>query len=107
MTRRLHIKVPSRAAKGEVIRLMTKLHHPMESGWRKRQNGDLVPKDLVGEFVCSFNGREVFRAELEAGTASDPFLAFYAKVEESGVFSFVWSAETGDRFEAEARVAVE
>ncbi len=107
MNSQLHIKVPPRAAKGEVIRLMSKLNHPMESGWRKRHDGELVPRDLVGEFVCRFNGEEVFRAELEAGTASDPFLAFYAKVERSGVFHFVWVGEGGERFEAEAGIQVE
>ncbi len=106
MSARLHIKVPRKAARGEVIKLMTKLDHPMESGWRKRQDGELVPKDLVGEFSCQFNGKELFKAELEAGTASDPFLAFYARVEESGVFRFVWSGERGERYQAEARVEV-
>ena len=107
MNTRLHIKVPRKAARGEVIKLMTKLHHPMESGWRKRQDGEPAPRDLVGEFVCSFNGEEVFRAELEAGTAADPFLAFYARVERSGTFRFTWGAEGGERYEAEAKVVVE
>ncbi len=104
--KQLHVKVPRQAAKGEVVKLMTKLHHPMESGWRKRQNGELAPKDLIGEFVCEFNGKELFRAELEAGTASDPFLAFYAKVEQSGTFRFIWRGENDESFEAMARLLV-
>ena len=102
----LHVKVPKTAVKGEVIRLMAKLNHPMESGWRQRPDGHTVPKALAGMFVCLFNGREVFRADLESGTASDPYLSFYVRVEESGVFRFTWSSEAGERFEKEVRIAV-
>ena len=107
MRNRLHVKVPRTAAKGEIIRLMTKLNHPMESGWRHRSDGQVVPKALAGEFVCLFDGREVFRADLESGTASDPYLSFFVRVEASGVFRFVWTGERDNRFEKEAAIEVE
>ena len=107
MDKRLHIKVPPKAGKGEVVRLMTKLNHPMESGWRKRLDGQVVPRALAGEFVCLFNGQEVFRADLDSGTASDPYLSFYVRVEKSGVFRFMWTGEDNSRFEREAGIKVE
>jgi sulfur-oxidizing protein SoxZ len=106
MRNQLHIKVPPTAAKGEVVRLMTKLNHPMESGWRNRQDGQKVSKALIGQFVCLFNDREVFRADLESGTASDPYLSFHVRVEESGTFQFVWSGEDGTRFEKHAPIEI-
>jgi len=106
MRNRLHVKVPRTAAKGDVIRLMSKLNHPMESGWRKRLDGQVAPKSLAGEFRCLLNGREVFRADLESGTASDPYLSFYVRVEESGVFRFQWVGDGDQRFEAEAAIEV-
>lgn len=106
MRNRLHVKVPRTAVKGEVVRLMTKLNHPMESGWRQRLDGEVVPKALAGEFRCLFNGGEVFRANLESGTASDPYLSFHVRVEESGVFRFQWTGEGGNRFETEAAIEV-
>jgi sulfur-oxidizing protein SoxZ len=105
MRNRLHVKVPSTAAQGEVVRLMTKLNHPMESGWRRRQDGQTVPKALIGEFLCLYNGREVFRADLESGTSSDPYLSFHVRMGESGVFRFVWTGD-GERFEREAVIEV-
>ena len=107
MRNQLHIKVPPTAAKGEVVRLLTKLNHPMESGWRHKQYGQKVPKALMGRFVCLFNDREVFRADLESGTASDPYLSFHVRVEESGVFKFVWSGDDGARFEKDARIEID
>ena len=106
MRNQLHVKVPPTAAKGESVRLMTKLNHPMESGWRQDQDGKFVPKALAGEFLCLFNGDAVFRADLESGTASDPYLSFYVRVEESGLFRFVWTGEGGQRFEKEAEIEV-
>ena len=107
MRNQLHVKVPKTAAKGEVIRLMTKLNHPMESGWRQRLDGQVVAKALAGKFVCLFNGREVFGANLESGTSSDPYLSFHVRVEESGIFQFVWTDEGGNTIKKEARIAVD
>ena len=107
MRHQLHIKVPPTAVKGEVVRLMTKLNHPMESGWRKSQNGQKVPKAIMGQFTCLFDGREVFRAELESGTASDPYLSFHVRVENSGVFKFIWSGNDGSKFEKDASIRID
>jgi len=106
MRNQLHVKVPRTASKGDIIRLMAKLNHPMESGWRQRHDGQVVPKGLAGEFVCLFNGHEVFRADLESGTASDPYLSFYVRVEESGTFRFVWTEEGDNRFEQDVAIEV-
>jgi sulfur-oxidizing protein SoxZ len=102
----IHVKVPRTAVKGEVVRLMTKLNHPMESGWRQRLNGQVVPKALAGRFVCLFNGPEVFRADLESGTASDPYLSFHVRVTESGEFRFVWTDEDENSIEKIAQIEI-
>ena len=107
MRNQLHIKVPRTGVKGEVVRLMTKLNHPMESGWRLNPDGQKVPKALIGQFVCLFNEREVFRAELESGTASDPYLSFHVRVDKSGVFKFIWSGDDGSAFQKEASIDID
>ncbi len=104
MTRQLHIKVPKRAAKNEIVQLRCKLNHPMESGWRQTQQGAAVARSLAGKFQCRFNGQEVFRAELDSGTASDPYLSFYVRVPGSGEFEFVWETEAGERFAERAEI---
>ena len=101
----LHLKVPSSAARGEVVKIQTKLHHPMESGWRTRQDGTKAPKALAGTMSCTFNDQEVFRAEMDSGTASDPYLAFYLRIEASGLIRIRWTGQEGQVFEAEAPIA--
>lgn len=106
MSRRVHVKVPARAKQGEIIRLMTKLNHPMESGWRHLQNGKAVAKDLVGQFVCRFDGVEIFRAEFDAGTAGNPYLSFYVRAEKSGSYRFSWIGKDGEDYHATAAIEV-
>ena len=102
----LHIKVPDRVARGELVQIRVKLNHPMESGWRKAQDGQSVPRALANLLVCEFNGEEVFRADLAEGTASDPYLSFYLRPEQSGTLHFLWTGEDKTRLERTARIEV-
>ena len=106
MNERLHLKVPRRAAPGEVIQIRTKLDHPMESGWRKRLDGEQVPKALIGEFRCLLDGSEVFRAAFDSGTAGNPYLSFFVRVERSGQLRVIWSGDQGESYQREATIEV-
>ncbi len=35
-----------------------------------------IPRDIVRLFVCTYNGAEVFRAELHPAIAANPFIVF-------------------------------
>ena len=58
------INVPARARRGEVIEIKTLISHPMETGYRRTQLGAPIPRDIIRRFVCTYNGTEVFRADL-------------------------------------------
>jgi sulfur-oxidizing protein SoxZ len=88
------INVPTRARRGEVIEIKTLISHPMETGYRRTQIGALVPRDIIRLLVCTYNGTEVFRAELHPAIAANPFIAFSTVAVESGTLAFQW---TGDR----------
>ena len=79
-----YVKIPGSAKAGEIIAVKTKLKHAMETGWRKNSDGQTVPRKRIHKFVCTFNGAEVFRADLHSGVSADPYLMFPAKVTESG-----------------------
>ena len=88
------INVPPRAKRGEIIEIKTLISHPMETGYRRTQLGALVPRDIIRLFVCTYNGTEIFRAELHPAIAANPFIAFSTVATESGTLAFQW---TGDR----------
>jgi sulfur-oxidizing protein SoxZ len=89
------INVPKTAKKGSVVELKVLISHPMESGQRRDNVGQLVPRDIIREFVCTWNGEEVFRADLFPAIAANPFLSFFALAEESGTIVMSWTDDRG------------
>jgi sulfur-oxidizing protein SoxZ len=101
------INVPARAKRGEVIEVKTLISHPMESGYRVGANGALIPRDIITLFTCTYNGEEIFRAELSPAIAANPFLAFFTTATESGILAFRWSGDNGFSATETAAITVE
>jgi sulfur-oxidizing protein SoxZ len=89
------INVPPRARRGEVIEVKTLISHTMETGFRRTQLGTLLPRDIITQMVCTYNGTEVFRAELHPAVAANPFIAFSTLATESGTLAFHWTGDNG------------
>jgi sulfur-oxidizing protein SoxZ len=100
------LRVPKEAKKGDVVQIRTLLSHPMETGLRKDDSGKLIPREIINTFVCTFNDKPVFRAELEPAISANPYFQFAAKVEESGTFKFTWTDDDGTVTTAEESITV-
>ena len=92
---RVLINLPPRAKRGEIIEIKTLIAHPMESGYRLDNTGAAIPRDIINHFVCSYNGDEIFRAELFPAIAANPFIAFSTVATESGELVFAWTDDHG------------
>jgi len=92
---RVLIHLPSRAKRGEIIEIKTLIAHPMETGYRLGPTGASIPRDIINRFVCTYNGEEVFRAELFPAIAANPFIAFSTVATESGELAFSWTDDHG------------
>ena len=101
------LKLPAIAKPGEVIEIRTMIQHPMETGYRRTQVGAPIPRDIIRVFVCTYNGAEVFRAELHPAIAANPFFAFSAVARESGTLSFQWTGDNGFSVKESAPIVVE
>ena len=101
------INVPKTAKRGEVIEIKTLISHAMETGFRPDRSGTLVPRDIIHKFVCSYNGTEVFRAELHPAIAANPFLSFTTVATESGEIAFRWTDDAGKIYAEKANIVVE
>ena len=100
------LRVPSEAEKGDIVQIKTLASHPMETGFRKNEAGKPIPRDIINKFVCTFNGREVFRADLEPAISANPYFEFTLRVEESGTFAFAWVDDNGTVTTAEQGITV-
>ena len=87
------INVPRQARRGEIIELKALVAHVMEPGYRRNQSGQPIPRDILRRFVCTYNGEEIFRADLHPGLAANPFFAFTTVATASGTIDFSWSGD--------------
>jgi sulfur-oxidizing protein SoxZ len=92
---RVVVNVPAEAKRGEVIEIRTLAEHPMETGFRRTQLGELIPRNIIRSLVCTYNGVEVFRAELHPAIAVNPLIAFTTVATETGTLEFRWSGDNG------------
>jgi len=106
MAEKPRLKLPKQAKKGDIIEIKTLMPHIMESGQRKDKDGKVIPRKIINKFVCEFNGKPVFSADLDPAIAANPYLQFSAKVEESGTFKFTWTEDGGAVITAEEKITV-
>ena len=103
---RPRVRVPSTAAKGDVVTIKTLISHQMESGQRKDSDGNTIPRSIINRFTCDFNGESVMEMILEPAISTNPFIEFQAVVPESGTFAFTWYDDDGSVYEESKDIAV-
>jgi sulfur-oxidizing protein SoxZ len=101
------INVPAKAKRGEIIEIKTLISHNMETGFRPDSMGRPLPRDIITEFVCKYNGEEIFRAELFPAIAANPFFTFSTIATESGTLTFEWTGDNGFAASESAGITVE
>ena len=100
------IDVPKSAKRGEIIEIKTLVAHTMENGFRRTHLGAPIPRNIITTFVCSYNGVEVFRAELHPSVSANPFIQFTTVATESGTLEFSWSGDNGFSARETVRISV-
>jgi len=104
---RVLLNVPKTAKPGETVEVKLLISHPMESGQRKDESGQMVPRNIIHAFRCTYNGAEVLRLELHPAIAANPYLAFSFRAEKSGTVEMNWVDDEGVAGSASAALAVE
>ena len=107
MAARALLNVPKLAKRGDIFEIKCLISHPMETGFRVGYNGTLIPRDIIQTFTCTYNGEEIFRAELSPAISANPFLSFFARATESGTIAFKWTGDNGFAADASATITVE
>lgn len=101
------VRVPETAKQGEIIEIKTLISHRMESGQRRDESGELVPRHILKKFVCTYGGTVVFEADWYPAIATNPYLAFTTVATESGELVFTWVDDDEQVFFTTAHITVE
>jgi sulfur-oxidizing protein SoxZ len=89
------VTLPAQAKRGEIVEIKTLAQHTMETGFRRTQTGELIPRDIIRRFTCTYNGVEVYRVDLHPAISANPLIAFTTVATESGTLSFQWVGDNG------------
>jgi sulfur-oxidizing protein SoxZ len=100
------VQLAKQAKRGEIVEVRIAIQHKMETGFRFDNSGKPIPKNVVNQVVCRYNGDEVFRAELGSGVAANPYLQFYTIADASGELVFEWVDDAGERGAERASIEV-
>jgi sulfur-oxidizing protein SoxZ len=101
------INVPAKAKRGEIIAIKTLISHRMETGFRYSTVGERIPRDIITDFIATYNGEEIFSAELFPAIAANPFITFYTVATDSGTIEFKWTGDNGFSVIEQAQITVE
>jgi len=105
MTRAL-VNVPKSARRGEIIEIRAMISHTMETGYRVGPNGVPIPRRIINRFVCTYDGEEIFIAELFPAIAANPFIAFTTVATSTGTVRFTWTDDSGETYTETAEITV-
>lgn len=100
------VKVPKKATAGESITIKTLISHKMESGQRKDNEGNVIPRSIINRFTCDFNGENVIDVTMEPAISTNPYFEFDAMVPEAGEFKFTWYDDDGSVYETSKSISV-
>ena len=67
----------------------------METGLRKDNDGNVVPRKILNKFVCMVAGKQVFAADFETAVSANPYIQFKFRAEQSGQVVLSWTDDDG------------
>lgn len=89
------IHMPATARAGDIVEIRALIAHPMESGYRAGADGRTVPQDVIRSFTCTYDGEQVFAAELHPAISANPYIAFFTRATVSATLEFTWRGDHG------------
>jgi sulfur-oxidizing protein SoxZ len=89
------VLIPERVKPGEVVEIRILIQHPMETGYRRDEVGNPIPRNTIRSMSCRYGGEEIFSAEMSPGIAANPLLQFTTVAQATGTLEFSWVDDGG------------
>ena len=80
---------------GDVVTLKAIIAHPMETGYRRTEQGAVIERNIIRRFTCRYDGEEVFACDLFPAIAASPLIGFTTVATRSGPVTFTWTGDNG------------
>jgi len=89
------VRVADNARRGKPVEIRAMIIHPQESGFRLDNVGQPIPRHIVDTFICTYGGKQVFRAKLHPAMSTNPYFVFYVVATQSADLIFTWTDDRG------------
>ena len=76
---RMSAKLVSNDQYGEFVEVKMIVNHPMDTGRKKDDAGQLIAAHFIQQLNVTLNGKTVFEAQMGTGIAKNPYLTFRVK----------------------------
>jgi sulfur-oxidizing protein SoxZ len=91
---------------GETADIRILMQHPMETGQRKDENGQILPMNFIQTFTVTLNGKTIIDGQLNTSISRNPLFTFKARgIKVGDKLSVAWTDNLGDRRQDEITVA--
>ena len=83
--------------KGDIVEVKVLMSHPMETGRKKDDSGQLIAAHFVQLVTATLNGQVVLEAQWGTGISKNPYLTFRLKGAKLGdVIELTWHDNFGE-----------
>ncbi|MGH7701864.1 MAG: thiosulfate oxidation carrier complex protein SoxZ [Gemmatimonadales bacterium] len=99
------ILVPDRITKGDLIRVTSIVQHPMDTGFFRDANANLIPPYFIQDVTVTYGDTEVARFEWTSGISRDPMVAFNLRADREATLALTWKDNKGGVFQSSVSIA--
>jgi sulfur-oxidizing protein SoxZ len=61
---------------GDITEVQALIQHPMDSGFVKDDNGEIIPPHFIQQVTFEHDGKDLFIADWGTGVSKDPYVKF-------------------------------
>lgn len=91
---------------GEIADIRILMQHPMETGQRKDERGEVLPIHFIQTFSVQLNGKPLIDGQLNTSVSKNPLFAFKAKgIKPGDKLTVTWKDNLSDKRQDELTVA--
>lgn len=99
------ILIPERIGQNDVIRVQAVVQHPMDTGFFRDANANMIPPFFIQDVTVSYGDAEVARFEWTSGVSKDPMVAFQIKADREAPITITYKDNKGSSYQLSVPVA--
>ena len=98
------IALPERIERGDVIRVLVVIQHPMDTGFFRDGNANIIPAWFINDVRVRYGDDEVARFEWTSGISRDPMVSFQLRADKEATLTVISRDNKGNEYRGSAEL---